>query len=210
MHVKRIAALMLLIAAVPVYAAASAACDVTSGLAVDPNCLEPETDEGYRVLFRDVSPSLAEKDQKVIYAALVSGLAEDGKSFIDLECVDASLRYAKATGAKYPPSTSNCRATYSVVMVDLNGDGIPEVFVRGGSSFKSRHLQSSIWLFVKDNKGSYAPHFGFPATEYKILKSKSKGMPDIQFVGGSCEPVWRWNGKSYGHYKNVPTPKGAC
>jgi len=208
---RRITALMLLIASVSAYPNDMPGCDLTGGLAVDPNCLEPETDDGYRLLFREVTASLPEKDQKAIYAALASGLAEDGESFMDLDCVDVSLRHAKATGAKYPPSTSNCRAMYSVTMVDLNGDGVSEVFVKGGSSYKSRRLDSSIWLFVKDGGGSYTPHFGFPATEYRILRSKNKGFSDIRFVGDSfCEPIWRWDGKAYSHYKNVPTRKGAC
>ena len=210
MHVKRIAALILLMASLSAYPSDKSDCDPTGGLAVDPNCLEPDTDDGYKVLFRGVTPRLATKDQKAIYSALASGLAKDGESFVDLECVDDTLRHAKATGADYPPSTSNCRATYSVTMANLNGDGVPEVFIKGGSSYKSRRLDSSIWLFVKDGHGSYVPHFGFPATEYKILKSKNKGFADIQFVGGSCEPIWRWDGKTYGHYKNVPTRKGGC
>jgi hypothetical protein len=72
---KRIAVLMLLITSASAYPNDMRDCDSSGGLAVDPNCLEPETDDGYKVLFRGVTPGLAEKDQKAIYSALASGLA---------------------------------------------------------------------------------------------------------------------------------------
>jgi hypothetical protein len=172
--------------------------------------LEPETDYGYRVLFSGSPASLSERDQKAVYSALALALAPDGKSFVELECVDAFRRYAKATGAPYPPTTSSCTATYSVTMKDLNGDGVPEVFVVGVSAHKSRKFSSAIWLFVKARNGSYVSHFGFPAAGYRILDSKSKGFPDIQLGGGWCEGVWRWDGKTYSHRRNVPMRKGGC
>jgi hypothetical protein len=211
MKIESIVAVVLLTASLAGYASGAPDCDPAGGLAVDPNCADPETDGGYAVLFREVASALSERDQKAIYAALGAGLAADGRSFVDTECVDARTRYAKATGEASPPTLSSCNAAYSVKLVDLNGDGVAEVFVTGGSSYRSGITGSSIWLFLKDAHGAYQPQFGFPAAAHKVLKSRSKGLPDIQLGGrGFCEAVWRWDGKGYAHHKNVPTQPGGC
>ncbi len=49
--------------------------------------------------------------------------------------------------------------------------------------------------YIKNAGGQWKPQFGFPGM-YNILKTKSKGYPDIKIGGpGSCAPVWRWNGQ---------------
>jgi hypothetical protein len=86
-------------------------------------------------------------------------------------------------------------------VVDLNGDGLPEVFVQvGGSCYGAAGAQLS--LLIKDKLGHWQSNFGFPAGGYKLLSTKNKGYPDIEIGGpGLCFPVWRWNGTQYAIHK---------
>jgi len=86
-------------------------------------------------------------------------------------------------------------------VVDLNGDGTPEVFVLV-AGLCSGGAGASLSLLIKDKDARWTPHLGFPVGGYKILPTKHKGYPDIEIYGpGSCFPVWRWNGKQYDIHK---------
>jgi hypothetical protein len=86
-------------------------------------------------------------------------------------------------------------------VVDLNGDGQPEVFVQvGGSCYGAAGAQ--LTLLIKDKLGHWQSNLGFPAGGYKLLSTKNKGYPDIEIGGpGFCFPVWRWNGTQYAIHK---------
>lgn len=148
-------------------------------------------DDGHRVLFKSVAASVPEAGQKTIYSLMGLSLAKDKLSFVlDEVC---------------PP------ATFDTEVVDLNGDGIPEIFLLGGNTCTSGAAGSSVWLFTKAKGGAYRMHFGFPSAGYKVLSRKTKGYPNIQFGGpGFCEAVWSWNGERYVHLRNVPTSPGGC
>jgi hypothetical protein len=88
-------------------------------------------DTGYKQLFSG-SNGIAEEDQVAIYRQLELKLTRDGE-FISSGCDPAPFRTEVA---------------------DLNGDGIPEVFVTGGNDCTSGVTGSSIWLFVKSTSGS--------------------------------------------------------
>jgi hypothetical protein len=145
--------------------------------------------EGHRILFAD-STSIAEDDQRAIYEQLGYLVSEDGTA---LEVVDC--------GAIYVTEEE----------VDLNEDGIPEVFVLGGNSCTSGMAGSSISLFIEDSEGSYRAHLGFPAGGWRKLETSSQGFPDLAFGGpGFCESVWRWDGSTYQHHRNEATEPGGC
>ena len=55
-----------------------------------------------------------------------------------------------------------------VEIIDLNVDGVAEVFVHWGNTCTSGTTGSSIVLFVKDGQGRYVSHLGFPAAEYRV------------------------------------------
>lgn len=88
-----------------------------------------------------------------------------------------------------------------VDVVDLNGDGQPEVFMLiGGPMFGA--AGANLNLYIKNKDGQWKSNFGFPAGGYTLLKTKSDGYPDIAIEGpGACSPVWRWNGREYALYK---------
>ena len=145
---------------------------------------------GHTRLFRSASSSLPDQDQKAIYSLMRLTPAKKGGGFVVDGC---------------PP------AVFNVEIVDLNKDGTPEVFVSGGNSCTSGVTGNSVWLFTKLTEGRYKMQFGFPAATYKSLPGNSNGYPDIRFGGpGFCEPVWRWNGREYSHFTNVPTASGGC
>ena len=87
-------------------------------------------------------------------------------------------------------------------VVDLNGDGQPEVFVLVSDSSCYGLAGAQLSLLIKDKNGRWKSNFGFPAGDYRVLQAKTLGYPDIEIVGpGTCFPVWRWNGKEYAIFK---------
>lgn len=87
-----------------------------------------------------------------------------------------------------------------VDVVDLNGDGNPEVFVSvGGLCYGNTGVNLS--LLIRDKQGQWHDNFGFPGI-YKVLGTRHLGYPDIEIGGpGFCFPVWRWNGSRYRIFK---------
>lgn len=85
-------------------------------------------------------------------------------------------------------------------VIDLNGDGQPEVFTKCyGSMFGMAGVQLD--LLIKAKSGKWVLQFGFPGA-HRILEAKSDGYPDIEIEGpGTCLPVWRWNGSAYAIHK---------
>jgi hypothetical protein len=64
-----------------------------------------------------------------------------------------------------------------------------------------RNSVGSNLSYIKNTHGQWKPQFGFPGI-YTVLKTKSKGYPDIEIGGpGTCFPVWRWNGRAYAIHK---------
>jgi hypothetical protein len=89
-----------------------------------------------------------------------------------------------------------------VDVVDLNGDGQPEVFVLANDSICYGVAGGELTLLIKDKQGHWQANLGFSAGGYKLLSTKNKGYPDIEIGGpGFCAPVWRWNGRAYAGHK---------
>jgi hypothetical protein len=124
------------------------------------------------------SPKLSATELKAVYK--MAGLKERGGKFLD-DC-DQQVQ---------PESN----------VVDLNGDGQPEVFVMVSSSCYGM-AGGELTLLIKDKQGRWKSNLGMPAGGYKLLSTKNKGYPDIEIGGpGFCFPVWRWNGTQYAIHK---------
>ena len=86
---------------------------------------------------------------------------------------------------------------YDAEVVDLNGDGRPEVFTSVHGICLGGAAGVLVELYVQDAGGAWQPQLGFPGT-YTVLAARSGGFPDIEIGGpGDCFPVWRWNGQRY-------------
>lgn len=128
-------------------------------------------------------------------AAAKTDPAADAK--VVAQATGGSLKALKGT---YFDKDFEATVEYDAVVVDLNGDGQPEVFTRQyGGMFGMAGVQ--LQLYIKSKNGKWVPQFGFPG-DYRLLTSKSGGFPDIEIVGpGTCFPVWRWNGTVYDLHK---------
>lgn len=79
-----------------------------------------------------------------------------------------------------------------LALEDLNGDGVPEVFVVAGNTCTSGMTGSSIWLFAKHVGGRWSQRLDVTAAAYRVLPTTSQGWRDLA-VGsrGLCQGVWR-------------------
>ncbi len=107
----------------------------------------------------------------------------------------------KATKGQYFDKDCNAALDYEAEVVDLNGDGQPEVFTSVQGTCLGGMTGVHMNLYIKNKNGQWQPQFGFPGI-YTVLKTRNKGYPDIEIGGpGNCFPVWRWNGKAYALHK---------
>jgi hypothetical protein len=146
--------------------------------------------DGYRILFPADSTTIAEADQRAIFDQLGYLVGADESS---LEVVD-------------------CGSVYTEVdEEDLNGDGVPEVFVLGGNSCTSGMSGYNLTLFIRDAEGGWGMNLGFPAGGWTKLETGNQGWPDLSIGGpGFCEAVYRWDGATYQHHGQRETEPGGC
>jgi hypothetical protein len=110
---------------------------------------------------------------------------------------EATAGQMKAAKGSYFDKGCNEKLQYAAEVVDLNGDGQPEVFTRVYGICLGGAAGVSVNLYVKDRNGRWKAQFGFPG-DYMIQHTRSMGYPDIEIGGpGSCSPLWRWNGRQY-------------
>src|SRR3989344_3345181 len=129
--------------------------------------------QGHKLLFEHVKEMLSDTDKQEIFLALGYLVTPDGKGLASKYCG---------------------KVAFETSIVDLNGDGAPEVFILSGNTCTSGSTGVSIDLFVRDSAGKYRKQLGFPAAGYIVLKERNKGYPDLMFGGpGFCRPVWRWS-----------------
>lgn len=148
--------------------------------------------EGFRLLFPADSTTIAEDDQRAIFDLLGYGVSADGSGLEDRAMGCGSI-YARAEEE------------------DLNGDGIPEVFVLGGNTCTSGMDGSSLMLFIKNPEGAWVMNLGFPAGGWTRLEATNLGYFDLAIGGaGFCEAVYRWDGSLYQHHGNRETEPGGC
>lgn len=82
--------------------------------------------------------------------------------------------------------------------VDMNEDGIDELFVVWGNSFMAGNAGSFVSLFIHDDAGIYRDQLGFPGILPDILLEETKSYPDLVIgVPGMSFPVWGWSSNGY-------------
>jgi hypothetical protein len=120
--------------------------------------------------------------------------ARDDDSDVIVEATSGSM--TATTGTIFDASC-NISLDYDAEVIDLNGDGQPEVFTQIYGTCLGGSAGVSLDLYIKDRNGRWNSQFGFPGV-YSVLESKNMDYPDIEIGGpGSCFPVWRWGGERY-------------
>ncbi len=148
--------------------------------------------------------SHTQKPKSISYATALSFLLLAGIAHSEVSQADLAAMYKvagiKKQGGNFVDACDEIFQPESQV-VDLNGDGNPEVFLLiGGSCYGSAGTELS--LFIKNKRGQWKRNLGFPAGGYRLLSTSNKGYPDIEIDGpGVCFPVWRWNGTVYAIHK---------
>ena len=141
--------------------------------------------KGAAVLFSNVKSKLGNTDKNGIFKMLGFKLSKDGKQFAI-------------------PDSEEFPFDATVYPVDLNKDGIEEIFVSFGNTYTSGNTGSSINAFIAGKNGGYQSNLGFPGTIPNVLPTANLGYPDLLIGGPGFEfPVQRWNGKAYDYYRTV-------
>jgi hypothetical protein len=86
----------------------------------------------------------------------------------------------------------------SIEPADLNGDGLPEAFVKESSTFCYGNTAESFVLVTKGKDGKWLKLMDEVGIA-DVKSAKTNGWPDIE-VGGpgmGPVPVFRFNGKTY-------------
>lgn len=90
----------------------------------------------------------------------------------------------------------------NVDVMDLNNDGIEEVFVHWGNFYTSGNVGTNVTLLIKKGN-SYDVNFGFGGIAH-MINQYTMSYPDIMIGGpGYDYPIWRWNGNKYLFYKRI-------
>lgn len=146
--------------------------------------------EGYEILFKDTKSKLSKVEKQQIFKTLGFRLSKDKKYIVDDTCDED--------------------VSPSVEVVDLNGDGIEEVFVSWGNTCTSGMTGHSVTLFIKNRKGRFIKNLDFPGG-YEKLASRSKGFPDLLITGpGFCYGLWQWTGTRYEYKCSREGEPGGC
>ena len=142
---------------------------------------------GVLQLFKGVKNHLSIKDKIDIYKKCKFHLSANGKDFIEEDENE---------------DVPDAHFDVHVEAVDLNNDGIEEVFIHWGNLFTSGNVAVNVTLFVKRN-GIYESNLGFGGMAL-ITNRNNNGYPDLIIGGpGFTSPVWRWNGMKYFFYKSL-------
>lgn len=100
---------------------------------------------------------------------------------------------------------------YTVIIDDLNKDGVPEIVIYYGNSIYSGMVGQTLVIFIKKQNGEYIKNFDVGSIIYEKLKSSSHGFADLQLGGpGFCRGVWRFDGQQYSHLCNIEDMKDGC
>ncbi len=96
------------------------------------------------------------------------------------------------------PGTASAGAGEVAQVVDLNGDGRPEVVLAEGGTFCYGHTGQGYWLMSQRGDGRWQVlDSGIGIVEVLTTKG-SDGWADLSIGGpGFCFPVLRWNGREY-------------
>lgn len=160
------------------------------------------------------SVSNPSKITKYVFRNIKTKLTEDEKKFF-IKDVIIQFRDSQDTSLKYEDEGSGITddmpvAALDIIPVDLNKDGVEEIFKRLNSSFFGPWL-APLNLYIKNKNGRFILQDNINEPRLFVRTTGYGGFPDL--IGappegpGSYEiptkfNVYRWNGKSYRLYKH--------
>ena len=85
-----------------------------------------------------------------------------------------------------------------VFPIDLNKDGIEEVFILWGNTFTSGNAGNNVSLYLSNNQGKYTDQLGIQGQMPLVVEDPSKPYPDLIIPEpGSSFPLWGWRNSEY-------------
>lgn len=117
----------------------------------------------------------------------------------------------KLKGGKWIGGAAECDASLDPADIgDLNGDGVAEAVVVENGSFCYGMTGQGIYLTTRIAPGQWRLLFheaGIPV----FRDARTGGWPDLQMGGpGFCQPLYRWNGKTYAFSRREEEQPGGC
>lgn len=133
-------------------------------------------------------------------ALAAPALAQPALSAADKTAIFKAAGF-KAQGAKFtrcPDDPSMSHTFGEIEAADLNGDGLPEAFVRESSTFCYGNTAESVVLVTKDKAGAWKILLDEVGVD-SVEKTKTQGWPDITIGGPGMgkQPLFKFNGAKY-------------
>lgn len=148
-----------------------------------------------------------------VFRNIKSKLTEEEKKFFTKDVV-LQIRNGVDTSLKYNYEGAGATdelpvASMDIFPLDLNKDGVEEVFMRLNSSYFGQWL-APLNLFIKNKNGQFLQQEGMNEPRLFLRSTGNGGFPDL--IGAAPEGpgfykiptkfnVYRWNGQSYQLFK---------
>ena len=148
--------------------------------------------ESDKFLFKKIKTRLTVAEKKHLFQQLSIKWSKNKERFIDNDDINEVTPYTAV----------------NFFSVDINKDGVEEVFIVliNPALFEKTGVQ--IILFSKDQDGSYQKNTEIPAEDMVPLSRKHLGYPDMLLSSSDTEfIIWRWNGKRYKFFQKVTGPQ---
>ena len=153
---------------------------------------------------------------RMLIAAAAASLLAAGAASAQVTAADRTAAFKAAglspKGGKWLGGDGNCEAAIDPKdVLDLNGDGKPEIVITENGVFCYGNTGQGFYLMEKTPAGAWRVLHSSPGIpEFQKTKGAG-GWPDIEIGGpGFCFPVERFNGKAYVFNRNNEYQKGAC
>ncbi len=154
---------------------------------------------GHKLLFKSARnvTALTDADQRAIYAQLGLKPGTDGQSLV-------------FDGMETCPALNPGTGDIQIETADLNGDKKPEVVVSLGSTCMFGFAGTGVSLFIQRAPGQWQSH-KLGTGVFVVQETRHKGYADVMIGGpGFCQPILRWDGKTYVFDRNQAEQPGGC
>jgi hypothetical protein len=132
-----------------------------------------------------------------LFKDIKSSLTDDEKEAL------IQLTGIKATDTLEKTKKGKPKIAYSIYPVDINGDGVEEVFVRVMTLSLINLPLYNYYFYAKDRTGNYAGAPGKIGTNVKFFYTGKPGFPQLTAIPSFGTELWGWNGNTYGFIRKL-------